>query len=151
MSAVAMSGNDAITINNTVLSDLADGDCVLLTFPTEIATVKTGKNGNTIYGQNQMGNNAECKLRVIRGSSDDKYLNGLMLTQQGNFQSNVNVIGTFVKVIGDGQGNISDDTYILSGGVFQKLIEAKTNVEGDATQSVSEYTLKFAAATRTLT
>lgn len=151
MAAVAMSGNDAITINNNVLSDLADGDCVLLSFPSEIATVKTGKNGNTIYGQNQMGNNAEAKIRVIRGSADDKFLNGLQLTQQANFQGNVNVIGTFVKLIGDGKGNISNDTYILAGGVFQKLVEAKTNVEGDATQSVSEYMIKFASAQRTLT
>lgn len=151
MSAIAMSGNDAITINNTVLTDLADGDCVTLTFPSEIATVKTGKNGNTIYGQNQTGNNAECKLRVIRGSADDKFLNALELQQQANFQGNVNLIGTFVKTIGDGQGNISNDTYILAGGVFQKLNEAKTNVEGDATQSVAEYMIKFASAQRTLT
>jgi len=151
MASVAMSGNDAITINNSVLSDLADGDCVVLTFPNEIATVKTGKNGNTIYGQNQMGNNAEAKIRVIRGSGDDKLLNSLQLQQQGNFVGNTNVIGTFVKLIGDGQGNVSNDTYILSGGVFMKLVEAKTNVEGDATQSVSEYSLKFASAQRTLT
>jgi len=151
MATVAMSGADAISLNNTVLSDLADGDCVLLSFPSEIATVKTGKNGNTIYGQNQMGNNAEAKLRVIRGSADDKFLNGLQLTQQGNFAGNVNVIGTFVKLIGDGQGNVVNDTYILSGGVFQKLIEGKTNVEGDATQSVAEYSIKFASAQRTIT
>ena len=151
MSVVAMSGNDAVTINNTVLSDLADGDCVVLEFPNEIATVKTGKNGNTIYAQNQMGNNAEAKLRVIRGSSDDNFLNSLLLTQQGNFQSNVNIIGTFVKLVGDGKGNITNDTYILSGGVFQKLVMAKTNAEGDSAQSVSEYSIKFASAQRTLT
>lgn len=148
---MAMSGNDSISLNNTVLADLADGDCVILSFPNEIATVKTGKNGNTIYGQNQMGNNAEAKIRVIRGSADDKFLNSLQLSQQANFQGNVNVIGTFVKLIGDGKGNVSNDTYILSGGVFQKLIEGKTNVEGDATQSVAEYSLKFASAQRTLT
>ena len=38
MASVSMSGNDTITINNTVLSpDLADGDCVDLTFPNDIA------------------------------------------------------------------------------------------------------------------
>ena len=37
MATVAMSGNDTISINNTILTDLADGDCVLLEYPTEIA------------------------------------------------------------------------------------------------------------------
>lgn len=151
MSAVAMSGADAITLNNRVLSDLADGDCVMLSFPQEIATVKTGKNGNTIYGQNQTGNNCEAKIRLIRGSSDDKFMNSLELQQQSNFAGNVNIIGTFVKLIGDGKGNVTSDTYILAGGVFQKLNEAKTNVEGDAAQSVVEYSIKFASAQRTLT
>lgn len=146
-----MSGNDAVTINNTVLSDLADGDCVMLTFPAEIATVKTGKGGNTIYGQNQTGKNAEVKIRVLRGSADDKFLNGLELNQQANFATTTLIIGTFVKLIGDGQGNLSNDTYVLSGGVFQKLNEGKMNVEGDAAQAVTEYSLKFSHATRTLT
>lgn len=151
MSAVAMSGNDSITLNNTVLADLADGDCVMLEFPSEIASVKTGKNGNTIYGQNFTGNNCEVKIRVLRGSTDDKFLNGLQLNQQGNFQGTVLAFGTFVKFVGDGKSNVTNDTYILSGGVFQKLIPAKDNVEGDAAQSVSEYSLKFASAQRTLT
>lgn len=151
MSTVALSGSDTINLNNRVLQDLADGDCVALTFPNDISQVKTGKNGNAIYGLNTTGQQCEVKLRVIRGSSDDKFLNGLLAQQQANFAGTVLMIGQFIKKIGDGAGNITSDTYILSGGVFTKQIEGKTNVEGESEQSVAMYTMKFSNAPRVLT
>lgn len=151
MATVALSGNDTITLNNTILSDLADGDCVMLSFPNDIATIKIGKNGNAIYGLNEMGQLAEVKIRVIRGSADDKFLNNLLAQQNNNFAGTTLMIGEFVKLIGDGQGNITNDTYILSGGVIRKQVEGKENVEGDTSQSVAEYTLHFAGAPRALT
>jgi len=151
MATVAMSGNDTITMNNRILSDLADGNCAELTFPNEIANIKTGKNGNSIYGLNETGRQAELKLRVIRGSADDKFLNNLYAIQQSNFAGFVLVFGEFIKRVGDGIGNITNDTYITSGGIFTKGIEAKSNVEGEAEQSVSVYTMKFANAPRVLT
>lgn len=151
MSTVALSGSDTVNVNNRILSDLADGDCAVLTFPNEIATLKTGKNGNSVYGLNEMGKQADLKLRVIRGSSDDKFLNNLLAQQQANFAGTVLMIGEFVKNLGDGAGNITNDTYITSGGIFTKQVEAKTNVEGDSTQSVSEYMMRFSLAPRVLT
>lgn len=151
MGAVALSGSDTININNTVLSDLADGNCVELTFPNDIANVKTGKNGNSIYGLNESGKQCEVKLRVLRGSSDDKFLNNLLAQQQANFAGTVLLIGQFIKKIGDGQGNITSDTYIMGGGVFTKIPEAKTNVEGETEQSISIYTIRFSNAPRVLT
>lgn len=151
MSAIALSGSDTININNQVLVDLADGNCVELTFPNDIASVKTGKNGNSIYGLNESGKQCEVKLRVLRGSADDKYLNNLLAQQQANFAGTILMIGQFIKKIGDGQGNITSDTYIMSGGVFTKIPEAKTNVEGESEQSISIYTLKFSNAPRVLT
>lgn len=144
MASVAMSGADTIQINNQILTDLADGDCVTLTFPNEIASLKIGKNGNAIYGLNTTGQMSEVKIRLIRGSADDKFLNNLLTQQQLNFSGFILMIGEFVKLIGDGQGNIQNDTYIMAGGVFSKPVEAKTNVEGDALQSVSEYMIRFA-------
>ena len=146
-----MSGADTISINNTVLSDLADGDAVVLSFPNEIATVKRGKNGNSIYGLNEMGQICEVKIRLIRGSADDKLLNSLLISQNNNFSSFVLMLGEFIKLIGDGQGNVLNDIYVVSGGVFMKQVEAKMNVEGDATQSVSEYSLRFSQSPRALT
>lgn len=151
MSTVAMSGNDTIILNNQLLNDLADGDCVDLTFPNEIMTVKIGKNGNAIFGLNQMGTLAEVKIRVIRGSFTDKFLNNLLVQQNSNFSGFVLLFGQFIKKIGDGAGNITSDTYILSSGAFSKEIEAKSNVEGEATQSVSMYSIKFANAARAIT
>src|ERR1700691_3803837 len=105
MSAVALSGSDTAVINNQVLSDFADGNIVELTFGQDIANVKTGKNGNSIYGLNETGKQAEVKVRVLRGSSDDQFLQNLLTQQQANFAGTVLMIGQFVKKIGDGQGN----------------------------------------------
>lgn len=151
MSAIALSGNDTVIINNQVITDLADGNCIELTFPTDIANVKTGKNGNSIYGLNESGKQSEVKMRVLRGSSDDKFLQNLLTQQQANFAGTVLMIGQFIKKIGDGQGNISSDTYIMSGGVFVKQVEGKSNVEGETEQSIAIYTLKFSNAPRVLT
>ena len=99
MSAVALSGNDTIIINNQPLADLADGNCIEATFASDIANVKTGKNGNSIYGLNETGKQAEAKVRVLRGSADDKFLNNLLAQQQANFAGTVLLIGQFIKKI----------------------------------------------------
>lgn len=144
MGAVALSGNDTIIINNQVLTDLADGNCVEMTFPNDIANVKIGKNGNAIYGLNTTGQMSEVKIRILRGSGDDKFILNLLINQQNNFAGTVLAFGQFIKKIGDGQGNITSDTYVMAGGVFTKIPEAKTNVEGEPEQSVAVYTIKFA-------
>lgn len=150
MAAVSMSGSDTIQINNRILTDLADQNVVELTMPNNIAEVKTGKNGNSIYALNTTGQNCEAKIRVIRGGSDDKYMNNLLIQQQSNFSSFVLLTGQFIKKVGDGQGNITSDTYNLTGGIFLKQVEAKSNVEGDTEQSLSVYTIKFANSPRAI-
>lgn len=148
MSTVSLTGDDTIIINNRVLSDLGDADAGALTFPNEIATLKTGKNGNVIYSLNQTGQECELVLRVIRGSSDDKYLNNLMAQQLANFPSFILMSGEFIKKIGDGEGNVSNDIYIMNGGIFMKKVETKSNQEGDQEQSIAIYNIKFSKAPR---
>lgn len=150
MPTIALSGADTINLNNRVLTDLADGNCVELTYPTEIANVKTGKNGNSIYGLNESGKQAELSIRVIRGSNDDKWLNNLLAQQQANFAGTVLLVGQFIKKLGDGAGNVASDTYIASGGVFTKGVEAKSNVDGETDQSISVYKMKFSNAPRVI-
>jgi hypothetical protein len=150
MSTVSMTGSDTIMINNRILSDLADGEVVGLTFPNAIANVKTGKNGNSIYGLNESGKQCEVKIRLIRGSADDKFLNNLLANQQANFAGFPLMIGEFIKKIGNGAGKISLDTYIMSGGVFDKQVEAKSNVEGEVEQSVSVYSIRFSNSPRVI-
>lgn len=151
MNAVAMSGNDTLILNNRVFADFADGDFATLEFPNEIAAVKTGKNGNSIYALNATGKQAGFKVRLIRGSADDKFLNNLLSQQQANFAGFPLMTGEMTKKVGDGKGNITSDTYITSGGVFVKLVPAKSNAEGDTEQSVVVYEMKFSNAPRAIT
>jgi len=146
-----MTGDDVVMINNRIISDLADGDAVDLTMPNDIAQVKTGKNGNSLFAFNAAGKQGELKMRVVRGSADDKFLNNLLAQQQNAFSSFALMIGQFVKKVGDGQGGTGSDTYITSGGVFQKIPAAKSNVEGDTNQSISEYLMKFSNVVRVIT
>lgn len=150
MSSVSLTGQDTININNRVFADLADGNCIELTFPNEVASVKTGKNGNSLYAFNASGKQCEVKIRTIRGSADDKFMNNLFIQQNANFAGFVLMYGQFIKKVGDGKGNISSDTYVMSGGIFTKGIEGKSNVDGDVDQSVSVWTLKFSNAPRIL-
>lgn len=150
MSTVGLTGSDVIVIQERLLTDLADGDCVALTHPDDIATVTVGKNNNAIYGLNESGNRAEVVLRIIRGSGDDKFLNNLLTQQKANFAGFVLMTGEFIKKVGTGQGKISNDTYILSGGIFTKRVEGKNNTSGEAEQSVAIYTINFARAERAI-
>jgi hypothetical protein len=151
MSTVAMSGKDISVINNRILNDLADGDCIKLSYPNEIISVKTGKNGNAIYGLNESGKQADLELRIIRGSDDDKFLASILTQQQANTAEFPLMTGEFVKQVGNGKGNVASDTYITSGGVFTKQVEAKSNVEGDSEQSVAIYHVRFSNAPRVIT
>lgn len=148
MSTIAMSGSDTVKLNGRTLVDLADGDAVVLDPPNDIAAVKTGKNGNSIYALNETGRQQKVTLRLIRGSADDKFCLNLLANQRNNFAGFILMNGEFVKKIGDGQGNIASDTYLMSGGVFVKNVPAKSNVEGDTEQSVAIYELMFSNAPR---
>jgi hypothetical protein len=75
----------------------------------------------------------------------------LLSNQLNDFASFVLMIGQLIKKVGDGLGNITNDTYILSGGVFSKAVEVKTNAEGDTEQSVSIWNMRFSNAPRVIT
>lgn len=150
MASVSMTGNDTIVINDRLLTDLADGDAVTVSYPDDIAAVKVGKNGNSIYSLNTTGKRAEVILRVIRGSADDKYLNNLLSQMQANFAGFILMTGEFIKKVGNGQGFITSDTYVMSGGIFTKAVEGKSNVEGDTEQSVAIYTLNYSNSPRAI-
>ncbi len=150
MALVALSGSDVTQINDRVLADFADDNIAELVYQTDIANVKTGKNGNSLFSLNESGKQADFNIRLIRGSSDDRYLSGLLAAQMANFAAFVLMTGKFIKNIGDGAGNILRDTYVLSGGVFVRPVDAKSNVTGDTEQSVSIYRMKFTNAPRVI-
>ena len=147
----SVSGQDTLVINNYLFVGLADQNFVDLTWPNDIMSVKTGKNGNSIFSFNETGKVCEMKLRVLRGSADDEFMNNLLSQQQANAAAFPLMQGQYVKNLGDGQGNLTSDTYILSGGVFIKQVEGKSSAEGEIEQSIAVYMMKFTAAPRVLT
>lgn len=147
---IALTGNDSIIIDGLPLVDLANGDVGTLTFPNDITSATTGKNGNSIIALNETGKIAELSLRVLRGSSDDKTLNSKFKTMEADLPSFTLLTGSIVKRIGDGISNVVEDTYALSGGTFSKRVETTSNVEGDIEQGVSVYNIRFTNSSRNL-
>lgn len=145
-----VTSDDTLTLNGHVFVDLADGDETMLTFPNNLVTRKTGKNGNTMFAQNASGLNCDLSLRIMRGSADDEFLQNLLNTVPADFPSTQLLTGTFVKRLGDGLGNIVSDTYTLTGGIISKIPEGKENVDGDTSQAVAIYNLIFASGVRSL-
>jgi hypothetical protein len=150
MGVARLVGSDTIKINTRIITDLAHGEVAKLTYEAELVTIKTGKNGNCIYAKNETGNQATLELHVLRGSADDKFLNGELSNYSADPSRYVLMSAELTKVLGDGAGKVTQDTYILTGGVITKQVEAASNVEGDVEQAVSLYTMKFAIAPRAI-
>lgn len=150
MAKTVLSGNDTLVINGRVLQDLTDGNVGVLSFPNSVASIKTGKNGNSLYALNTSGYQADLQLRVLRGSADDKFLLGLYNQQQNNFAGTVLLQGAFVKQLGDGAGNVSYDTYTVIGGVFSKAQSVTSNPEGNNEQNTTVYEIMFSNTVRAL-
>ncbi len=58
--------------------------------------------------------------------------------------------GYFVKRVGNGLGGVRKDTYLLSGGIFMKNVDAAENVAGATDPALSIYRLKFSNGTRAM-
>ncbi len=143
MPQVSLTGQDTAQIDGIILQSLADGNAFEITFPEDLAQIKVGKNGNTIYGKNEQGRRADVNIRVLVGGSDDKYLNSRLQQWVNDPSSFALITGMFIKRVGDGQGNLQSKVYQCSGGVIRKQVEAKTSSDGDADQSVSPYMIMF--------
>lgn len=145
----ALTGSDTIIINDIPLKDFADGDIGTLEFSNDLFALSTGKNGNSIFAYDEAGRNATLTVRVLMSSNDDKRLNGLVPHHEG-FASTVLLNGSVVKMIGDGLGNISYNTYLLKGGLIQRKPNVSSNVNGETTQAIVEYVIQFADAERSI-
>ncbi len=150
MAVYAVTSDDTITIGNRALVNFADGDTTKVDIPNDMAEVKTGKNGNGIISRNRQGDNANVTLRLIRGSSDDSYLQNLLTAAKNNWTGQKLLTGQFVKMLGDGNGNTVRDVYDLAGGVFLKQVPGLENVNGETEQAVAVYELKFVNVSRSL-
>lgn len=148
-STYALTGKDTIIINDIPLTDFADGDIGNLEIPNNLFAMQTGKDGNTIFALDESGQNATLTVRVLMSSNDDKRLNGL-IPKSDSFAETILMTGAVVKQVGDGQGNVSYNTYTLAGGLISKKPNIKSNVNGDTTQAVVEYSIMFANGNRAI-
>jgi hypothetical protein len=89
-------------------------------------------------------------MRIILGSADDKYLNGLLANYLQSPSDYVLDLGSLFKRVGDGAGNTASVVYQLLGGAPKKQPEAKTNAEGDTNQAVGEWTWFFGQVVRSV-
>lgn len=150
MAVYALTGADTFILNDHLFNDMADGSTIAITFPNEKTGHTTGKNGNTVYATDKQGLNAECELRIIAGSKDDIWLNGLSIEQERDLPAFTLMNGSFSKRIGDGSGNIRYINYVLLGGVFRQNIDTNENLQGETDQGIAVYRLFFAQAERAI-
>lgn len=150
MTTYALTGADSFILNDRVFNDFADGSTVSITFPNEKIGHTTGKNGNTVFATDKQGLNAECELRIIAGSNDDAWLNGLAIEQNRDLPVSTLLNGSFSKRIGDGSGNVKFINYVMLGGVFRQNIDTNENLQGETEQGIAVYRLFFAQAERAI-
>lgn len=143
-------GDDTLTLFGRILGDFADGDISTFTFDNDRVTSKTGKNGNTIFAENQTGKNCKSTLRLMIGSSDDVFLQSQLTASDQDFASTTLGTGQFVKNLGDGAGNKVRNVFTLNGGMITRTPDGKSNVEGSTDQGVAVYNMFFAQAIRSI-
>ena len=148
MTTFTVTSGDTLVLNGRVFNDLATGDVTKITFPNDLINLKTGKNKNSIFAQNTPGQNAMLVIRLARGSSDDQFLQSILNASTNDFPSTKLLAGSFVKRLGDGSGNVVNDTYSLAGGMISKPVEGGENVDGNTDQAEAIYNIKFALAGR---
>lgn len=150
MAIFTVTSNDTLVLNGRVFNDLASGAVTKIDLPNELVNIKTGKRGNSVIAQNAPGLNSNLTLRLNRGSSDDQFMNNILAGSQNDFPSTVLLGGSFVKRLGDGQGNVISDVYGLAGGAISKIPEAEENTDGDTAQGIVTWMVKFSNTDRNL-
>lgn len=148
MGTTTITGNDTLVLNGRVFNDLSLGDVTAITFPNDLVTRKSGKNGNAIFAENAPGENSDLMIRVVRGSGDDQFLLTQLASQIADLPSAQLLNGSFTKRLGDGSGNVANDKYTLAGGMIAKIPDGKENVDGDTSQGEAVYKIIFTSTQR---
>lgn len=133
-----------LTLYDRVFNDFADDDISAITFPNDLVSMSTGKNGNTIYAKNERGRNATASIRLIAGSPDDRFLQGKLTVTKRDFANTELAFGQFVRRVADGEGGVIRDVYTLKGGMITRPVDGKENSSGDTNQGVVVYNIMFA-------
>lgn len=150
MAIYALTGNDSLILNDRVIKELSDSSTIEISYQNDRIGMSTGKNNNTVIAENRQGLNATLTLRVVRGGADDRWLNGLSIQQDKDLPSFNLINGSFTKRIGNGQGSVKYDNYVLLGGAFNRFPDVQENLVGDTEQGTVVYTIMFAQCQRGL-
>jgi hypothetical protein len=150
MPIAASVGKDVFSLNGRILNNWGDGDVVKLDIPEDLSTMSTGKQGNTIYGYNYKGKNIKIEIRLILGSADDQFIQGLLSTYNSNPAAFPLMNFEFDKNVGDGTGAINQVIYQGIGGVFSKQPSAMENAAGETNQAIVTWMLQFADVNRSI-
>jgi hypothetical protein len=148
--SVSLSGKDVLCLNGRVLHDYASGDVAKLTFDADLVTVAAAKDGNIIYALNEQGKMASLGLKLLLGSSDDRYLNSLLANQNSDLSAFILIAGSFIKRVGDGTGKITNVVYNTLGGIVKRYPGASINTTGLVEQSIADWMLIFGNNTRAI-
>lgn len=149
MPSISFTGQDSIVwydINNPggfSLRNFGDGDILTITWGSDIANTRVGKNGNVISARNAEGDAADVTIRLLRGSNDDKTLNSVEAQYLQNPTAFVTPSIVATKMIGDGKGNITRDVYNLNFGTPKRHVDMKENVSGDTEQALAIHQYMF--------
>lgn len=150
MATYVLTGSDDLFLNNRQFKDFSNNSTITITFPNEKISLSTGKNGNTILSENKQGENVQVELRIVAGSDDDIWLNGLNVQQSTDLPGFAMLNGSYSKRIGDGSGNVRRVNYALQGGFFRQNVNSQEKTAGDAEQGTAVYKLIFASGSRTI-
>lgn len=145
----AYTGQDIIKFNDRILKDFANGDVAIITYPNELHGMTNGKDGNSMAAHNEQGNIAELQLRVIKGSSDDKYFNSLIIAWKTHSSDFASSTAELTKVVSVDNG-ITNEVTTLGFVIPANNVETKTNTDGDTEQVVSVYRFRAGRSQRAL-
>ncbi len=138
-----LTGDDTFIIWDRTITDLADGDVINVVADNNIASSVVGKGGNIIIAKDEQGKKCTVTLRLLKGSSDDAFINAYYKTYEADSALFVLGNGSFAKRLGDGTGNVVFDTRYLKAIHFTKPpYDATLNVNGATEQAVTVYTMQ---------
>jgi hypothetical protein len=150
MATFTITGDDTLTLWDRVFNDFSDNDVSTVVYNEDLVMDSVGKNQNTIFAKNEKGNAATLTMRLIRCSSDDRFMERKLAAMNRNFPATLSASGEFVKRIGDGNGNVYRDVTQLQGGMISRRSDSKDNVSGDTEQGTVIYIMRFASAVRSI-
>jgi len=149
MSLYVLTGDDSLIIDGFPLSNFFAGtDYVTIDLPNDSASLDTSKDGNSVWSDNQEGNNGDLTMKLMAGSGGDIFCNGLVVNQKQDFVASGLREGIFKKRLGDENGNVKYDTYTLEGGKMINYSGGIGDAKGNTEQGMKTYVIRFAKIDR---